>query len=108
MKLILISVIFFTGCSIYTPQIDKVIIQVRSDEAYYAGFFRACEMIVSEQIEGVYSQVNDMELDPSDQCLSMVQQMMDWDAARYYSKSWPGMYPLWMENRTSRVMRNPH
>ena len=108
MKLSLIAVLFFTGCGLYMPQSNKIIIEVRSDEAYYAGFFRACEMIAKNQVHGIYQEVGNTELDPTDQCLAMVQQMMDWDAASHYSKGWPGMYPLWMENQSKWVMKTPH
>ncbi|MBV7326770.1 hypothetical protein KFU94_00630 [Chloroflexi bacterium TSY] len=64
----------------------------------YAGFFRACEMLSSQQIEGRYSYVKSSRevtgLEPTDQCLQMVQRMMDLDAARHYSRNWPGMLPL--------------
>ena len=105
-----------SGCSLYMPVEGKVIVEVRHDEAYYAGFFRACEILVSQQVEGVYIQVdssfNTTGLEPEDQCLQMVQQMMDLNAARYYSRNWPGMQPLapgnhqWSQNEL--MMALPH
>ena len=87
-----------SGCSLYMPVEGKVIVEVRHDEAYYAGFFRACEILSSQQVEGIYIQVdsalNTTGLESKDQCLQMVQQMMDLNAARHYSRNWLGMQPL--------------
>ncbi|MBV7332917.1 hypothetical protein KFU94_32765 [Chloroflexi bacterium TSY] len=86
------------GCSFYVPKQGKVIVEVRHDEAYYAGFFRACEILHSQHFEGHYIQVksrrNTTGFKPTDQCLQMVQEMMDLNAASTYSRNWPGMQPL--------------
>jgi len=97
-RLIIIVTILLCGCSFYVPSGGRAVVEIQSDESYYAGFFRACEMLISKQVEGVYIQVDSKfdtaELDHTDQCLHMVQQMMDVNAARHYSRNWPGMLPL--------------
>ncbi|MBV7335317.1 hypothetical protein KFU94_45170 [Chloroflexi bacterium TSY] len=78
----------------YVPKQGTVIFEMRTEEAYYAGFFRACELILRRQTEGLYAYVSTTDLQATDQCTQMVQYMIDHNAAHHYSRNWPGIERL--------------
>lgn len=99
------------GCTFYTPSRNVMVVQMRHDEAYYAGFFRACEMIIQVNSEGIYSYVQSRtNMLPRDQCAQLTQMMIDANAAHHYSHGWPGMDKLSLRMQTAarEVIEMPH
>ena len=106
-----LAFVLLSGCAFYTPSSDVITVQVRSDEAYYAGFFRACEILSNRQVEGIYIQVSEhANLESEDQCLQLTQQMIDHNAASSYSNNWPGMtqLSLKLQNTLIDIVYAPH
>ena len=83
---ILIATIVTASCK--APPLE---IQYKHDASYYAGAFRACEIVMKRVGVAGYIEVDgDMTMQPADYCRHLVMSLMDADAHTLYSRNWPG------------------